>query len=348
MGCCANVGVIHATPNSSSEAHVESNPESEEPESHSRKQHSCTWPATAMAQTATASSKKKKKKSQSPSSNGLFSNMFRKKKKSRSVAASVITEEEMALEWDSPALGRKKAESERQMKQQESARDRPKVDSKSWFCKTKWFTQMCDQAFAAIDADGSGNVDEKELYSGLLLIHLKLGTYAGPAACRPLSRERAETVFHKFDVDGSGTLDKDEFQNVMTVLFGNVFFRVLVQWTLTLMVVPMVAQAIIDGIVSLWMFVVSTIQSLDEQSELAHSIELTLEGAASWGTSQLTGLEPYTEKIGEYVAMVPESVWEAIPLGLVSTVLGIIVVPWCIFQVDDFFQRVADKKSKED
>lgn len=55
---------------------------------------------------------------------------------------------------------------------------------RSFFTRTKFFRDMTGAAFEMIDADGSGEVDEKELYSGLLLIHLKLGTYAGPAACR--------------------------------------------------------------------------------------------------------------------------------------------------------------------
>jgi hypothetical protein len=55
---------------------------------------------------------------------------------------------------------------------------------KGYFCKTRFFHNMCQSAFQVVDADGSGDVDEKELYSGLLLIHLKLGTYAGPAACK--------------------------------------------------------------------------------------------------------------------------------------------------------------------
>ena len=55
---------------------------------------------------------------------------------------------------------------------------------KSWLCRTRMFKGMSDWAFDVVDADGSGSVDEKELYSGLLLIHLKLGTYAGPAACK--------------------------------------------------------------------------------------------------------------------------------------------------------------------
>jgi hypothetical protein len=55
---------------------------------------------------------------------------------------------------------------------------------KPWLCRTKFFKTMIDSSFLLVDQDGSNDVDEKELYSGLLLIHLKLGTYAGPSACK--------------------------------------------------------------------------------------------------------------------------------------------------------------------
>ncbi len=58
------------------------------------------------------------------------------------------------------------------------------VPTKSYLSRSKWFQKMSAQAFDLVDQDGSGSVDEKELYSGLLLIHLKLGSYAGPAACK--------------------------------------------------------------------------------------------------------------------------------------------------------------------
>lgn len=55
---------------------------------------------------------------------------------------------------------------------------------KSWLCQTKFFKDMISSSFEMVDQDGSGSIDEKELYSGLLLIHLKMGVYAGPAACK--------------------------------------------------------------------------------------------------------------------------------------------------------------------
>jgi Ca2+-binding EF-hand superfamily protein len=229
----------------------------------------------------------------------------------------------------------------------------PTKASSSWFCRTKYFRQMCDTAFAGIDLDGSGEVDEKELYSGLLLIHLKMGCYAGPAACKPLSRDRVQKVFAQYDTDGSGCLDREEFRSVMTVLFGNVFFRVLVQWSMTLMIVPVIAQAIVDGAQQLWQQFWHVITSLDEQYPFVDRVEETMEKGMMMALHQFAFLNPYTDpmtpyvsKMQEYVAMVPESVWEAIPLAVISTVLGMMVVPWCIFKVDDFFQKFAEKDVK--
>lgn len=73
---------------------------------------------------------------------------------------------------------------QQQQQQQQQDRSSAKAVKPNWLCRTKFFRNMCDWAFTVVDQDGSGSVDEKELYSGLLLIHLKLGSYAGPAACK--------------------------------------------------------------------------------------------------------------------------------------------------------------------
>lgn len=202
----------------------------------------------------------------------------------------------------------------------------------SWISRTKWFTKMSDNAFAVVDADGSGEVDEKELYSGLLLIHLKLGCYAGPAACRPVDRQRVHDVFEKMDVDDSGSLDKEEFREVMMVLCSNIFTRVMVQCTLsvplcnvwimtcsltsttigsmTLIIVPLVAQYILDAVYFVnrhfWMFVTD----LDEYSPVMDKLELFLEGVRDAIAAKLPRIV-----IGSWRAFiglldkVPESVW---------------------------------------
>jgi hypothetical protein len=75
---------------------------------------------------------------------------------------------------------------QQKVESQGSISSKPPTTTKktSWLARTKFFKTMVHQAFEDIDADGSGDIDEKELYSGLLLIHLKLGAYAGPAACK--------------------------------------------------------------------------------------------------------------------------------------------------------------------
>ena len=119
-----------------------------------------------------------------------------------------------------------------------SASAKKKKTGNMW-TRSKNFKKLTDWAFKTIDADGSGQVDKKELYTGLLMIHLKLATYAGPAACRPATREYCEKIFDQMDVDKSGELDREEFTEVMQIVCAQVFTRVTIQWTMTLMIVPM-------------------------------------------------------------------------------------------------------------
>ena len=235
------------------------------------------------------------------------------------------------------------------LSQQQSSSSNPNKkpsSSSSWFCRTAYFEKLCNAAFDLVDNDGSGTVDDKELYSGLLLIHLKLGTYAGPAACRPLSRERCQAVFRKMDADHSGSLDREEFRHVMVVLFSNVLFRVAVQWSMTLMIVPVVARALLDGFVYAVAAAMNWIATRDEHHVWADKLELALE----WVWAKAVALSPdivvrSVSGLYGYLALVPEAVWQALPLTILSTVLGILVVPWCIFQVDDFFQAIADRRA---
>lgn len=217
----------------------------------------------------------------------------------------------------------------------------------NWLCRTRLFRKICASAFDMVDVDGSGSVDEKELYSGLLLIHLKLGCYAGPAACRPLGREKVAEMFRKFDADQSGCLDRDEFQDCMALLFGNVLLRVIAQWSLTLIIVPLVAGKILEGIVRLYHFIVNFIADLDKYSSLADFVEVSVELALGWITDHTPHLVfSMIDRVYAGLDKVPDSIWSTIPLTLVSTLLGIALVPWMIFQIDDAFQRWADRRTK--
>lgn len=227
-----------------------------------------------------------------------------------------------------------------------------KGQKKSWLARTSFFQNILEWAFDEVDADGSGHVDEKELYSGLLLIHLKLGTYAGPAACKPISREKCHDVFTKMDVDQSGSLDREEFDAVMMVLFGNVLLRVLFQYACTLLIVPLIAQTILTGIVRGIKTSYQFVSSLDEHSLIADVVEVELEQVWEDVTTRLRDLMPeQVHKLGtflwKYIDAVPSSVWNTIPLTLLSTILSLMIIPWSLMKIDDFFQSLADKAKKE-
>jgi hypothetical protein len=56
-------------------------------------------------------------------------------------------------------------------------------DGLNLLTRRRFFQQMVDRAFQDCDTSMSGEVDKNELYAGLLMVHLKLAKYAGPAAC---------------------------------------------------------------------------------------------------------------------------------------------------------------------
>jgi len=226
------------------------------------------------------------------------------------------------------------------------------VPTKSYLSRSKWFQKMSAQAFDLVDQDGSGSVDEKELYSGLLLIHLKLGSYAGPAACKPVDRERVHAVFVKMDVDNSGSLDREEFTQVMTVLCSNVLTRVMAQWALTLILVPLMAQYILVAIS--WAAIVAwtnftELENYDEITDRCGEIGYQ---AKDWVVERVPGvvlahLDTAGSKLFKLLESVPDSVWDTLPVTLMSCMLGIIFVPYTIFTIDEFFASMADRKKKE-
>lgn len=246
-----------------------------------------------------------------------------------------------------------------------------KQEKSSWISRTNYFKQMSNWAFDVVDLDGSGFVDEKvsfalhcprqrmpshvlivlqELYSGLLLIHLKLGSYAGPAACRPVARERVHDLFIKRDCDNSGSLDREEFGEVIAVLCGNVFTRVAAQWSLTLIIVPMVAKLLLDGIVSFVSFCSDFLTSLEGYDMIEAAAVFQYNQICGWMYDAspdflMSAGSTVVSRTQGFVDMIPDSVWSTIPVTLVSCVLGCLAVPYIIFKIDDFFQALGERKN---
>jgi hypothetical protein len=150
------------------------------------------------------------------------------------------------------------------------------------------------------------------------------------------------------DKDKSGALDKKEFELVMMVLFGNVLLRVVFQYSCTLMIVPLVANTILNFLARSFTTTVTFLQNMDQHSQVADTFELFLERLvdAFWG--MLGRVTPNViQHGGSHLAgllqSIPSSVWAALPLTLLSTVLGLMIVPWSLMQIDDWFQSLADK-----
>jgi Ca2+-binding EF-hand superfamily protein len=254
---------------------------------------------------------------------------------------------------------------------------KPPITKKAgWLARSKRFKELSNWAFDAIDTDGSGCVDEKELYSGLLLIHLKLGCYAGPAACRPVDRQRVHDVFLKMDVDQSGSLDREEFLHVMMILCSNVFTRVMVQCkplffvllllllllllmtqsrrsslstgSMTLIIVPLVAQNILNAFYFINDHFWALIMNLDEYSPMMDRFEFWVEGVRDALIAKMPFLVmAFYHKIAAVLGKVPDSVWNTVPLTLLSCILGCLAVPYIIFKIDDYFQSLADRKKHQ-
>jgi len=134
--------------------------------------HSATRQTTMSASVDT---KKKKKR-------GLFGKLFKSSKPKKTSSSATVSKSNNASSAVAAARQPQRVVVKRQATPPPPPPPAPKP--RGWLSRSKYFRQLTDQAFELVDQDGSGEVDEKELYSGLLLIHLKLGSYAGPAACK--------------------------------------------------------------------------------------------------------------------------------------------------------------------
>ena len=201
----------------------------------------------------------------------------------------------------------------------------------SFFTRSTRFQKMVDNIFLSIDTDNSGEVDKKELYAGLILIHLRLAAYVGPAACRPATKEYVEEIFELLDVDDSGELNREEFGTVMALLVSQITTRVLLYLIFPLIVIPFAAELLIDFF-----------------SGIERDERITSFKNAAQNIIIPDGMKDFfsagREKINE---IVPDDLMEKLPLALMTTLLGLIALPWAVIQIDGFFNKMAASKKKE-
>jgi len=200
----------------------------------------------------------------------------------------------------------------------------------SFFTRSMRFQNMVDNIFVSIDTDNSGEVDKKELYAGLILIHLRLAAYVGPAACRPATKEYVEEIFELLDVDDSGELNREEFGTVMALLVSQITTRVLLYLIFPLIIIPFAAELFIDFF-----------------SGIERDERITSFKNAAQNIIIPDGMKDFFSaarmKIDE---IVPDDLMEKLPLALMTTLLGLIALPWAVIQIDGFLNKIAASKKK--
>eukprot|EP00555_Chaetoceros_dichaeta_P006196 CAMPEP_0198252544 /NCGR_PEP_ID=MMETSP1447-20131203/3038_1 /TAXON_ID=420782 /ORGANISM="Chaetoceros dichaeta, Strain CCMP1751" /LENGTH=287 /DNA_ID=CAMNT_0043937841 /DNA_START=100 /DNA_END=963 /DNA_ORIENTATION=+ len=118
-----------------------------------------------------------------------------------------------------------------------------------YLTKTKYFNDLVKRSFDNMDPKKTGFVDKKDLYSGLLLIHLNLAKFAGIAACKPANCEYVYSVFDDLDGDCLGALDRCQYQNAMAILSSQILQRAAIQWSIMILfVVPVMLQYLRMGL----------------------------------------------------------------------------------------------------
>jgi len=112
--------------------------------------------------------------------------------------------------------------------------------------QTRAFQAGVSKAFDVCDDSGEGIVDENELYTGVLMVHLKLAKHAGHSACFPPTRAVCDRYFAEADRDRSGGLDREEFHYIVEILCANILTRMFVYYLVLILCVPVLATFVVN------------------------------------------------------------------------------------------------------
>jgi hypothetical protein len=158
-----------------------------------------------------------------------------------------------------------------------------------------------------------------------------------------LSRERSNAMFQRFDCDGSGGLDRTEFRRIMTVLFGNIFARVALQYVITIVVVPLIAKTFLEFITwdsQGWWDYWTKPKVLRRMGE-----EFTMDYFVDWRvTSFPSPRRTFFTGMYRFFRLGSDEFWETFPLTFTTIILGIIIAPTILYYLDDFFVFAVDWK----
>ena len=214
----------------------------------------------------------------------------------------------------------------------------------NFIVRSERFQKLVQYVFDSVDVDGSGKICKEELYCGLIIIHLKLAAYVGPSACRVATREYVYEIFDELDRNNNGYLEREEFGVVMALFGSQILARVVLQLGMTLLIVPIVAQYVLD----IWTDVAKLIKIIVKEIDNA---ELLTERIYHFLGAVLNFVIPAGIK-NVFIAVIrtvdqfmPRDAIDALPLTIISILLGMLLVPWMLYQIDEFHSNIAEKKN---
>lgn len=193
-----------------------------------------------------------------------------------------------------------------------------KITSSFW-TRTKAFKRLSRWAFGVCDRNKSGEINKTELYAGLILVHLNLAKYVGPAACFPPSRDVVDKLFDASDDDNSGGIDEQEFLQIMVILCSEITSRIITYYGILILMVPYLVNGIIRFLDVIG--VDETVRTIDEKV---------------WDAYAPTFVQ-------SIVGWIPQSTWDNLPHTLTSTALFYLVIPMTWDFIDTYLHGLAQR-----
>lgn len=150
-------------------------------------------------------------------------------------------------------------------------------------------------------------------------------------------------MFHKLDTDNSGTLDREEFATVMTILYSQVFTRIVIQWTLTLMIVPVTTKYILNY-ATLFLFAVHNFwKDIDDDLDPLQRLLWKVWEIFLFYTPEKL------DQAGLIAWMIISKIpWKSMPPIILTVGQVSVALPYVLNHVEDFFRRAAHSLVSED
>lgn len=196
--------------------------------------------------------------------------------------------------------------------------DELKKSTSNFITRTDAFKKLCNHVFKICDSKGSGTINATELYAGVLLVHLNLAKYAGPAACYPAPRPIVDQLFSACDDDNSGKVDGKEFEDIMIITAASISSRILAYYACIIVLVPYLAKLVLKFLDLLRMG--EGIEKIDELWDA---------NSPDW--------------LNSIMKLIPSSFWLGFPETIINLAFFFIVIPKIFDKIDSTGYKVATK-----